>query len=101
LQLEVDPTAVADRERDVLLLGGLEIRAFGADIVVADDQVGSYVLTYAVGFELRGLTSIDIGYRDGNVGDRCAGGIRDRAQNCGFLSQRLVREPDSQNGQDN
>jgi len=35
LQLEVDPTAVADRERDVLLLGGLEIRAFGADIVVA------------------------------------------------------------------
>ena len=86
-QLEIDTCAISDGEHEVFLLGGLETGRGRAHVVMPDLQVRSHVLAIAVGRQAAGNPGINVGDRDGGVGDGRARRVGHGADDSRFLRQ--------------
>ena len=92
LQLEVDTTAVADGQNDVLLLGGLETARRHAHAIAPDDQIWRHVLTVAVGGRITRHAGFGVRDDNGGIGNCRACRVSHGAQDGRFLSQGLSGE---------
>ena len=87
LHREINAGTVGDVQDYVLPLDDLEPRGVGLNVVFANGQIRSHILTGFISLQRTTLAGFDAGDGDGRVRYHRARGIGNRADDGSFLSQ--------------